>query len=30
MTEEARPKLKAPRGTCDTHIHVYASGKALS
>jgi D-galactarolactone isomerase len=23
MTEEACPKLKAPPGTCDTHIHVY-------
>ena len=23
MNDEARPKLKAPPGTCDTHIHVY-------
>jgi D-galactarolactone isomerase len=23
MNDEAQPKLKAPPGTCDTHIHVY-------
>jgi len=23
MTDEAQPRLKAPPGTCDTHIHVY-------
>ena len=23
MNDETQPKLKAPPGTCDTHIHVY-------
>ena len=30
MSDEPRPRLKAPPGTTDTHIHVYDSALPLS